>query len=371
MKLKFILKLLLMFLFSVSILANDNEKITGKIEELVNRNNIPGLNFSIIHNDGHQENFSHGYADTSNKTLLTPEHTLFTGSIGKTFAVALLMQLVDAGEVDLNNKFIHYFPDTEWLINLPNINDLTVLQLLQHTSGLPRYVNHMGVWETTRNEPDKIWSYKDRLEYIFEDEPVHKAGEGWSYSDTGYLLIGMLIESKLGDYYKNVKNSILSEHKLEYTYAAVTRDLPNLAVGYSDLEDFMTPSVTVENGRYYYNPQMEWTGGGFASSTPDLARWAKLYFNGNLFSDSLKQLIITPSEQGKALSENESCGAGSFIFKLKSGLFYGHTGLMPGYKSIFAYSPELNIAIAMQINCDYATKEMSLQEYVDQILSVL
>lgn len=110
MKLNFILKLLLLFLFSVSISANENEEITGKIEELVNQNNIPGLNFSIIYNDGHQENFSHGFADTSSKTSLTQEHMLLTGSIGKTFAVALLMQLVDDGRLICTQNSLIIFP---------------------------------------------------------------------------------------------------------------------------------------------------------------------------------------------------------------------------------------------------------------------
>jgi D-alanyl-D-alanine carboxypeptidase len=213
-----------------------------------------------------------------------------------------------------------------------------------------------------------VWSYKDRLSYIFEDEAVHEAGKGWAYSDTGYLLIGMLVEKFVGNYYETVNKELLVANNLTSTYGAISRDLPNLATGYSDLSDFFAPKVTVENGRYYFNPQMEWTGGGVVSTTSDLAKWAKIYFDGDVFSDSLKQLIITPSEQGKNLDEVTSCGAGGFVYNLKAGKFFGHTGLMPGYRSIFSYSPELDIAIAIQTNCDFGNTKMSLTDFVDFII---
>ncbi len=344
---------------------NQNQTIQNTLNSLVSENYLPGLNFSIIYKDGEQENYSAGLADVERGINMDGDKVMFTGSIGKTFAVTLLMQLVDEGKVELNKKFIEYFPNTEWLKNIPNINDFTVLMLLQHSSGLPRYVNHMEVWETTRDNPDKVWSYEDRLSHIYNDEPVNEAGKEWNYSDTGYLLIGMLDEKFFGDYYTNVKERVLIPQTLSETYGAITRDLPNLAVGYSKFPEFLTPEITVVEGRYYFNPQMEWTGGGFASTTSDLAKWAKLYYDGELFSDSLKQKIVTPKFE---TGENEKYGAGSFIFNTKHGLAYGHTGLMPGYRSIFIYFPEKEIACALQMNCDYGTSKISLIEYVERIM---
>ena len=351
--------------------AANNSRNQNILDELVIQNHIPGLNFSIIYDNGDQYDYSSGFADTTNKVKLTPEHVLFSGSVGKTYAVAVLMQLVDEGKVDLTKPIMDYFPNSEWMLNLPNIEDITIEMLLTHTSGLPRYINDPDVWKTVLENPDKVWSYKDRLSYAFNMEPIHKPGKGWGYPDTNYLLIGMLIEKiTRTDYYDEVKNRILTPAKLTNTYPSLKRDIPNLPVGYCTLgEPFNLPGETVVEGIYIFNPQMEWTGGGFASTTPDLARWAKMYFEGQFFSEKMLQKIIAPTKLGSDIEEGLSYGMGSFIYKTEIGLAYGHTGLFPGFNTIFAYFPEQKIAVAMQINCDYARQDMSLMDYLLVILN--
>ena len=104
----------------------------------------------------------------------------------------------------------------------------------------------------------------------------------------------MLIEKITGRYYYDVvKSHILIPHNLKHTYAAVKRNLEDQPQGYSNLPEFFRiPERVVEDGKYCFNPQMEWTGGGFASTTKDLANWAWTYYNGDLFSDSLASQII-------------------------------------------------------------------------------
>jgi D-alanyl-D-alanine carboxypeptidase len=350
-------------------------RITKAVEELLSENEIPGLNVSIIFKNGKQENYSAGYANINNEVKLNRMHILFSGSIGKTYAVAVLMQLVDEGKLQLSDLFLNYFPGNEWLMRLPNINDITVEMLLQHTSGLPRYVIGTSIWDTLAVHPDKVWSYEERLSFVFDAEAVHPAGEGWAYSDTGYLLIGMLIEKLTGNnYYDEVQKRLLDPSNLTETYGALRRDLPNIPVGYSRLpEEFRMPEEVVQNGKYVFNPQLEWTGGGFASSTPDLARWAVIYFQGKMFSDSLLKRIITPNKNGVNIDKGLSYGMGSFIYEHKGDIAYGHTGFIPGFNSIFTYFPEYELAIAVQTNCDYSKQKMKagLAGYVDRILEEL
>jgi D-alanyl-D-alanine carboxypeptidase len=350
----------------------DNElTIIKTIEDLVVENELPGLNLSIIYDDGQQENYAYGYADVAKKTKMTPQNVMFSGSVGKTYAVGVIMQLVEEGKIDLKKKYIDYFPDNEWLTKLPNMGDITVEMLLQHTTGLPRYIENQSVWDSLLNNPDKIWTYEERMSFIFNNPPQHKAGEGWAYSDTNYILLGMLIEEITGSYYYDeVENRILIPHKLSSTYPAVVRDIINLPNGYSQLDEFFRmPKELVVEGKYAFNPQMEWTGGGMASTTSDLAKWADIYFTNKLFSEESLSKIITPNENGIEIDKNLSYGMGSFIYHTKLGNAYGHTGFVPGFVSIIAYYPEHKMAVAMQINCDYAKKKMSLQDYLDRILA--
>ena len=142
------------------------------------------------------------------------------------------MQLVDEGKINLNDRFIDHFADTAWLEYLPNINSITTKMLLQHTSGLPRYVMKPEIWNAINEEPDKVWTYKERMSYIFNDEPLHEAGKGWGYSDSGYILLGMLIEKITGQYYYDVVfERILDRLNLKDTYPSVKRNIYNLPQG--------------------------------------------------------------------------------------------------------------------------------------------
>jgi len=131
-----------------------NEAVQNKIEQL--------LNFSVIYANGQQENYSSGFSDVEKQIPLTTDHLFFSGSIGKTYAVALLMQLVDEGKVDLKKTLKSYFPEVDWLAQLPNIDEITIEMLLQHRSGLPRWIMKKETWDILHNQPDKVWSYKDR-----------------------------------------------------------------------------------------------------------------------------------------------------------------------------------------------------------------
>jgi D-alanyl-D-alanine carboxypeptidase len=350
--------------------ANEAHGVQAILDSLVNVNQVPGVNYAIVFEDKTIKSYSSGYADVHQRILMTSEHVMFSGSVGKTYAVALLMQLLNEGLFALEDRIMDYFPDLDWMKMLPNIQDITIEMLLQHTSGLPRYVMKPEVWDTLHKNPDKVWSYHDRLKVIFNDDPLHEAGKGWDYSDTNYILVGMLIE-KLSqkEYYDLVSARILIPEELTGTYASNRRDLPGLPVGYSDLPEwFKMPQEVVEDGIYAFNPQVEWTGGGMASTTTDLAKWARIYFTGKLFSNELLQKIITPNSQTKNLDPIMSYGMGSFIYKTNHGLAYAHTGFVPGFNSIFAHYPKLQVSVALQVNCDYASQKIPLIDYLDALL---
>ncbi|PNQ74617.1 hypothetical protein C1T31_00280 [Hanstruepera neustonica] len=349
-----------------------NDSVIGYLKQTVQNTQLPGINFSIIDNRGKIKNYSEGFSDIEEQVPLTTSHSFFSGSIGKTYAATLVFKLVESGDIDLKKAYLDYFPDTDWLNNLPNIDDITVEMLLQHTSGLPRYVLKPEIWNTFHEDPNKIWSYEDRLSVIFEDEPLHEAGNGWAYSDTNYILLGMLIEKITGEnYYDLVKNQILKPQHLSHTYPSLQRKITNLAIGYSRMPPaFQVPNKTVTDKEYFINPQFEWTGGGMASTTEDLAKWAKLYYEGVLLSKNSLVNITTPNPNGKLVEGTSSYGMGSFIYQTDHGEAYGHTGFMPGFNSIFIYYPKYGIAAAMQINCDYAGGVINLNDFMDDLIAI-
>ena len=348
-----------------------NPKVLSTINQVVNENNLPGLTFSIIQNNGQIENYAVGFSDVENKIKLNSDHTFLSGSIGKTYAAALTMKLHDKKQIDLSDIFLNYFPDNDWLHQIPNIEDITIGMLLQHTSGLPRYVLKPEIWKQIDENPNKVWTYKDRLTTIFNDKSVHEAGKSWSYSDTNYILLGMLIEKVTkNNYYDLAEYQILKPYNLKQTYPSIKRNISNLAVGYSKMPPtFLVPEKTVVGGSYFFNPQMEWTGGGMASSTSDLAKWAKLYYTSKPFSKEALALITTENSQGHHVMGKDSYGMGSFIYETKHGIAFGHSGFMPGFNSLFIYYPDLEVAAAIQTNCDYASANLNMNELMDNLIT--
>jgi D-alanyl-D-alanine carboxypeptidase len=121
-------------------------------------------------------------------------------------------------------------------------------------------------------------------------------GKGWSYSDTGYLLLGLIIEKATGkDFYEVVYHYFINPLRLENTSPSDRIDLEGLASGYlAPDNDFGLPAKTTHTpGILMWHPGIEWTGGGFISNSQDLAKWFKLPFFSNLrFNYIGKEMII-------------------------------------------------------------------------------
>jgi D-alanyl-D-alanine carboxypeptidase len=114
-------------------------------------------------------------------------------------------------------------------------------------------------------------------------DPLFEAGAAWAYSDTGYILLGLLIEAVAGETWDEVvRVRFLAPLMLSGTLPSDRRDLPGLAVGYVAPDNpFGMPERTADaDGRLLWDPAVEGAGGGLASTSGDLARWGNLLFTG-------------------------------------------------------------------------------------------
>ena len=134
-----------------------------------------------------------------------------------------------------------------------------------------------------------MWSPVDRLSYLFDAQPPFAPGEGWEYSDTNYIVLGMIIEKAGGaSYYQQLRRRILEPLRLADTIPVESRVVPGLVQGYAGPNNpFGRSDEMIEDGRFAVNPQFEWTGGGMASTAADLARWGKLLYEGGAFVASM------------------------------------------------------------------------------------
>jgi len=184
----------------------------------------------------------------------------------------------------------------------------------------------------------------------------------------------MLIEKLTGnEYYAEIKKRYFKPLQLENTYPGNTRIINGLISGYTSYTDvFLLPEkVLLDNGKFAFNPQMEFAGGGIACTASDLAKWGKVYYSGQLFSKEAYKLMLTPSVFETTLADNAQYGMACIIWNDEGKLSFGHTGFFPGYLTIVEFIPGQDICIAMQWNTDKGNPEKSLHKYLDNIKSII
>lgn len=343
--------------------------LQARLDSITTNKYAPGATLSVRLGERTNIAIASGLADVENNIQMKPDDVMFSGSVGKTYVSAVILKLHEQGLVDLNVKAIDYLSDKPWFLKVPNATDITVEMLLNHTAGVPEYVYEKEIWETIKQNPDKEWSVEERLSCIFDDTATNAAGKGWSYADSHYLILGLIIEKVTGkSYYDVLKDVILKPYNLIHTYPSVSRSLPGLVPGYTGLtEVFLLPRKVVKDSKFAFNPQMEWTGGGLASTTSDLTAWARNLYGGDVLTPESKKLMFVPAPFRTFLPENAKYGLGCFIGETNGILYYGHTGFMPGYITYLQYLPDYDIAIALQYNTDSFSQNFSMVRFFNAI----
>jgi D-alanyl-D-alanine carboxypeptidase len=310
----------------------------------------PGVTLGVVLRDGRTMALASGMSDTAAKTPMRATDRMLQGSVGKTYVAAVALQLVQEGRLDLDAKISKYIGNEPWFGRLPNGADITVRQLMTHTSGLVRYEFQPRFMADLRAQPYREWTPADRLAYIMDAAPPFAAGEDWEYSDTNFIVLGVIIERIVGrPYYEELRRRILGPLKLVNTIPSDRPELPGVANGYAGPKNELGGyDASLVNGRFAANPGLEWTGGGIASTADDLARWAALLYEAKAFSPELVARMVegVPSKLGP----NTKYGLGAMIRTTPIGVAYGHSGFFPGYATEVLYFPHARAAVAIQAN---------------------
>lgn len=326
------------------------KELQMKLDEWHKAGKFPGATFGVVLANGDTFGLAVGYADRDAMTPMRPTDRMPAGSTGKTFAAALAMQLIGEGKLDLDDRIEKFFGKETWFARISNAKEINVRQLMNHTSGLVRYEFKKEFTDFLTANPYKVWTPEDRLAYLFDAPAPFEAGKGWEYSDTNYIVLGMIIERLTGkDFYRDAEERFVRKLKLADTIPQTGPVMKGVVQGYAGPNNpFGGKDKMIENGKFIVNPQLEWTGGGWASTGHDLARWAKVLFEGKAFDAKLVPTMLdgVPARLGP----NAKYGLGVIIRPTAAGMSYGHSGFFPGYMTDMMYFPEHKIAIAVQVN---------------------
>jgi D-alanyl-D-alanine carboxypeptidase len=326
------------------------EILQAKLVAQQRQSGVPGITAGVVLADGTTLSLAAGMADTVLGTQMTVQDRLLQGSVGKTYVSAVAIQLIHEGLLDLEAKVSAYFGDEPWFERLPNHEEVTVRHIMTHTSGIMRYEFDDRFIDDLLADPDRVWRPVEQLAYLFDTEAPFRAGDGWEYSDTNYIILGMIIERLTGNtYYDEMRRRILEPLELHNTIPSDSRNIPGLVQGYAGVDNpFRVPDAVLVHGEFVINPQFAWTGGGVASTSEDLARWAKDLYEGRAFDESMLEMLLdgVPARLGRGTEY----GLGVIIRPTPLGTSWGHSGFFPGYLTEVAYFPEHRLAVAVQMN---------------------
>jgi len=319
---------------------------------------FPGATAAIVLPNGTLATAATGLADVESGRAMTPDTPMLAASVGKSFVAATALALETDGVLARDHLAAVYLGDRDWFARLPNHDTMTVRDLLHHTAGLPDHV-HMAPFAAemaTRVAAgaDSL-SPETAIDFVLDVEALFPAGSGWSYTDTGYLLLGLVIEEVTGrSYYDLAAERLLDPLGLHATAPSDRRALPGLAVGYTAADNLfgMPPRTLDEAGQLVWDPATEWTGGGLVSTSPDLARWGHLLFRGEAMATPYLDRLL----DGVAVSADAPgirYGAGVAIYDdTPRGVVWGHGGWIPGYVSSLRYYADHGVTVSFQINTD-------------------
>ena len=310
---------------------------------------MPGLRAAVRLADGRIVRAAVGLADVEAGIPLNDTVGMPGGSTGKSFVAALTMLLVEDGTLSLDDPASKWLGDTAWYDRLPNADEIRIRHLLSHSAGIADYPDSTryrigSVWRAIRRgsirfEPEEL------IGFVLDREPLFPVGKGFRYTDSGYLVLGRLIESATGRaYYDLLEERILRPQDLDQVRPANQSILPDIAPGYS--RGARNPK---KDGRMKFDPSSEWTGGGLATNPTMLVQFHAALAEGRIVQPESFAFMLDSGWRNPE-TPGDHCGFGLFVFN--GGASFGHGGMWSGYRTEVLHDLSSGTTIAVQTNRD-------------------
>ena len=331
------------------------ERLREQLDHIHANGSFAGATAAVVLPDGQAIVCATGRRDRAGAEPMQPEDRMLAGSVGKTLVAAVALQLVQEERLSLDDAVATHLGGEDWYARVPNAAALTVRMLMNHTSGVMRYEFDRTFVADLLAAPDRAWRPAECIAYVLDRAPRFAAGAGFEYSDTNYLLLGLVIERITGEpLFDSIQSRLLEPLQLRDTVAATGRSIPRLVQGHAGQRNPFGGSDRMldEDGRLVLSPAFEWAGGGFASTAADLARWARHLYGGDddrvLRPETLRQMLQGVAANG--LGAGVEYGLGVIVQQTELGPCHGHSGFFPGYLTRIAWFGRHRIAIAVQVN---------------------
>src|SRR5690348_14670848 len=305
----------------------------------------PSAAFAVIRGSDTLAYGAYGLADVDARRAPTATTIYEIGSITKQFTSAAIMKLVEQGRVRLDDDLSKYVPQFPL-----QGRKVSIRQLLNHTSGIHSYTSSPA-WQKTWNDvlsPDAI------IKFVAADTFDFAPGSAYRYNNTGYVLLGMVIEKASGQKYaKYLETHFFKPLGLRHTsYCPSRTDDPAFALGYSK-----KPTGTVR--AQFLDLSHPFAAGALCSTVGDFAKWQRALDGGKVVSPASYALMSTADTLNNGRKIN-------YGFGLVPGMYDGHktishTGGIPGFATAATYVPDDSLSIVVFTNYDVESPQGLVQ----------
>ena len=329
--------ILINLIVSINLCAQEKSKIPGldnyisKIFKILQNDTMPGAAVLVSQNGDiiYQKGF--GYADIEKKIPVTPDTKFKIGSVSKQFTAVAILKLQEEGRINTGDKLSKYIPD------FPRGNEVTIYQLLTHTSGIHDYNSTPNLDMTKPVTPQALLDIIKKLPYDFNP------GERYLYNNSGYFILGYIVAQlsgkTLSEYLNDtffkplgMKNSGIYETNIVLNCEAQGYSMNGEKIKKADFQE------------------MSWASGvgSIYSTTKDLYKWNEAIFNGKVLSDATLKAAFTQAVLNSGAKVDY--GFGWFLITNRGFKFIQHSGGVSGFSAYLERQPENKLTVCVLLN---------------------
>lgn len=330
------------------------ESVEDQLEALV-ATGVPGAAAVAIRPDGRVDSAA-GFADLRTDDALTVDHRFRIGSVTKIFVAALVLQLVAEGLLDLEGDAA------------PFAQGITVRQLLNHTSGLPDFVDDVvAFFEPYRRNPahQSGLGPHEQLRLVMEKPRLFTPGEGWSYHGSNYLVLRLIVEERTGLTLRDaLRRRILAPLGLERSDLVEGPLRNDCARGYLPADNPVLPGGAEPVDVTEIDVPFHGAGGGVVSTAGDIAALLRAQLRGELLPDALRAEMLRAVDSDWAETDRYGLGIGEITALMgrqrsPCGAAWGHLGFSVGYTAMALSSEDGQRQVVILANGSPSTPSTS------------
>ena len=315
------------------------DSIDRYVRTEVTRYRIPGLSLAVLRGDSVVLARGYGYANVEHRVPATDSTVYQSGSVGKQFTAAAIVMLAEQGRLSLDDSITRFLPDgpATW-------RGITIRHLLTHTSGIADYTD--STLDTRRDYTE------DELVRLAAKQPLEFApGDRWNYSNTGYVLLGIIIHRVTGVFYGDfLQDHVFRPLRMRTTRIISEADIiPNRAAGYHLVndtlknQDWVSPSLnTTADGALYF-------------SVRDLAQWAIALNHWKIPSRAGLEASWTPVRLNSG--GTYPYGFGWQVTQQRGYRRIGHGGAWQGFRTAIQRYPDFDLTVIVLDNLEQSLPE--------------